>query len=402
MKRLEAAHRAILVVFAAMLGLFEGPAEIACVALLVTSALTGRLRGLRPLHPAIVGVALWIVAGVPGVITSEVHVSSQGYLRPLHALALFAGGFALRGVPPAVLARMAWAFGLGMVANGGYGLLQVSVGELPLDDLLAKKGSPQMFVPGSRTERCASGLFYNRIRLAHVGAMGLSLLVVLATSKLRATLRALATLGLLVLGAAMLLTYARMVLAAWAGACVLLVLLLSSPRRAALVASAGAGLAILVTATEGGRRRLGKTFEDLEIRGRIFSMAGRIFTDHPWLGAGHGTYALHARPMLRPGWSRNWTVDAHNLYLHNLAETGVLGFTGFIVAIAWGFVRLARAVRAEAGATSPQARLRRLGALVLLTFLVLGILHQPLHHAAVGLGFWFFIGLGAFEGSLDA
>lgn len=316
--RVESLHRLALIGLAAFLGLFEGPAEILCVVVLLTTALTGRLRDLRA-HPVLIGALLWAVAGTAGVITAEVRISSQGYLRPLHALALIVGGYGLRDVPDKVLARMAWAFCIAIVCNGGYGLLQVGVGPLPWDDLLRSSNNVgQIYVPGSRTELCASGLFYNRIRLAHVGAMGVCMMGVIAGSGARARVRQFAGLGLLVLVPALLFTYARMVLVACSLACMLLVLLLSKVRHAVAICGAGSTIVLMVASTEAGRARLARSGQDLEIRSRIFSMALRIFEQHPWYGAGHGAYTQHARPMLQPGWSRNWAVDAHNLYLLSL------------------------------------------------------------------------------------
>jgi O-antigen ligase len=393
--RAESIHRSALVLFAALLGLFEGPAEILCVVLLVTTALTGRLKDLRA-HPVLIGAVLWAVAGSAGVLTADFKVSSSGYLRPLHALALIVGGFGLRNLPGEVLAKMAWAFGLAITLNCAYGLLQVAVGPLPLDELLqSTKNSSQIYVPGSRTQLCASGLFYNRIRLAHVGAMGVSMLSVIMFATGRRKLRILAGAGLTIVVLALLLTYARMVLVAGSTAGLVLVLLVSRPRNAGFLAAGGGTLAVLVILTEAGRARLARSGEDLEIRGRIFKMALRIFEQHPWFGAGHGNYTRHARPMLQPGWSRNWTVDAHNLYLHTLAETGIVGMLGFAVALALGASRMLRRVKSEAQNQTAQAVLHRVGFLILLTFLVLGLLHQPLHHAAVGIGFWTALGLGA-------
>lgn len=392
--RFEGLHQVTLIAFAGFLGLFEGPTEIACIAALMTTALTGRLKGLSA-HPVYLGALLWGLAGIPGVITAEAAYSSQGYLRPVHALALLIGARGLRDVSAKVLTKMAWAFCLAIVLNGAYGLLQVTWGALPLDALLmSNKNSPQVFVPGSRVTRCASGLFYNRLRLAHVGAIGLSVLSVLSLGAATKRTRRLAAAGLGLLALAVVLTYARMVLAAWSGAAVLLVLVLSTPRRAGLMLAGATGVAGAIVATEAGRQRVLRAVEDLSIRAEIFSMALRIFAKHPFFGAGHGDYPQNAMPLLRPGGSRNWTIDAHNLYLHTLAETGIVGALGFFVAVGGGLWGLLGQVRAQASSTDPQSILRRCALLVLITFAGLGLVHHPLHHAAVGLTFWAALGLG--------
>ena len=65
-------HQWALVVFAAMLGLFEGPAEIACAAVLVTTALTG---GFRKWRPGVIELAVivWVLVCVM-VLVSVVGV----------------------------------------------------------------------------------------------------------------------------------------------------------------------------------------------------------------------------------------------------------------------------------------------------------------------------------------
>ena len=63
-----------------------------------------------------------------------------------------------------------------------------------------------------------------------------------------------------------------------------------------------------------------------QARWALWDAAWRMFRDHPWTGAGPGGYKLlfpsyHSIPL---DGETNWG-SAHNLYLHQLAERGLLG-----------------------------------------------------------------------------
>ena len=70
----------------------------------------------------------------------------------------------------------------------------------------------------------------------------------------------------------------------------------------------------------------------------LWGAAGSMFIEHPVLGVGYGNYrGLYSDylPALTPN-----QLDAHNLYLQLLAETGIIGFAIFCL-LAWSFARLA-------------------------------------------------------------
>ena len=70
----------------------------------------------------------------------------------------------------------------------------------------------------------------------------------------------------------------------------------------------------------------------------LWGAAGSMFIEHPILGVGYGNYrALYSDylPALVPN-----QLDAHNLYLQLLAETGIIGFAIFCL-LAWSFARMA-------------------------------------------------------------
>jgi O-antigen ligase len=70
----------------------------------------------------------------------------------------------------------------------------------------------------------------------------------------------------------------------------------------------------------------------------LWGAAAAMFLAHPVLGVGYGNYrSLYNDyiPGAAPG-----QLDAHNLYLQFLSETGIVGFLGFFVLIG-GFARMA-------------------------------------------------------------
>ncbi|MBI5239996.1 MAG: O-antigen ligase family protein [Elusimicrobia bacterium] len=118
---------------------------------------------------------------------------------------------------------------------------------------------------------------------------------------------------------------------AWLGALVSLGLLraLLAPRRAVLElagASLAAGMLVLVA----GRMRNAGALDAVSFtcRWELWDVALRMFRDHPVSGVGiHNFGAMfpryHSVPFL---WQQTWG-DPHNLWLAQLAERGVVGFT---------------------------------------------------------------------------
>ncbi|MEK7857772.1 MAG: O-antigen ligase family protein [Elusimicrobiota bacterium] len=87
-----------------------------------------------------------------------------------------------------------------------------------------------------------------------------------------------------------------------------------------------------------------------QMRWALWKTAVAIFRDHPWTGAGPGRYhdlfeLYHPGPLREDVWG-----SAHNLYLHQLAERGLLGLTALGAAL--GTLTL-RAYRRCAAAATP-------------------------------------------------
>src|SRR5262249_50829848 len=154
-----------------------------------------------------------------------------------------------------------------------------------------------------------------------------------------------------------------------------------------LAASVGLWFAYLGS-LEGERYRDVGDFT-LQSRLAIWGAATVIFLQHPILGAGVGTFRYRFHPYV-PGIKDD--LDAHNLYLHTLAETGIVGFLVFFATM-WGFfrrgVKLSKA-RDELGAIVGIAITGALAALTVRGLVVFFFLVSP----QLGGFFWMLMGWG--------
>lgn len=392
----EALLAKVLIAFAALLALVEGPAQIAAVAAILAALFAGRARGWRPGWVEL-GLLLWIFAGIPGTVSAGGGRSSADVTRPLLALTLFAGAWGVARADERALRAMAWAFAVGCVINGAYGLVQVRFGALPLDPLFLKNpSSAQLWVPDRvYHERAAAGLFYNRLKLAHVGLVGLALLglVALGGAVRPWRSRVLAAAGAAMLGAALVLTYARMALVALVAAGLLLAMLLGRARAVLAVLAAVALLGVGFALSTHGALRIASLGADLEIRRAMFAAAWALFEGHPLLGVGHGMYSSLSAAHMPPHLEGVLLTSPHNLWLQVLAETGVVGFVGFNAAVGVALVRLGRRVHRARGLTTAVATLDRLALVAMVALLLIGLMHFTLHHVPVALLFWTLAGV---------
>ncbi len=125
----------------------------------------------------------------------------------------------------------------------------------------------------------------------------------------------------------------------------------------------------------------------------MWAAAVSLFIDHPFLGVGYGNYRfLYADFAFIPG-AVPGLLDAHNIYLQLLAETGVVGFLSFLVLMGL-FISLAlKSMRRH----DPIPRIVAFG--------VLGAITGTLIHGMVdylfggspqfGALFWIILGLGS-------
>ena len=142
-----------------------------------------------------------------------------------------------------------------------------------------------------------------------------------------------------------------------------------------------------------GIERIQMIGTDFGIRTKIYGIGLSLFEQSPLLGIGHGMYRIEATAIRDDSWAASYLVDAHQLYLHVLAETGVVGFIGFFGMVLVCLVFLVREVRKTRDDETLDAIALRILLFVVVAYLALGLFHFPLHHAPVALMFWFVLGL---------
>lgn len=399
----RASHIA-LVAMALLAGLFEGPAEIAAVIAVGLLLAGGAWREAR-LNVADLGVGLWLVAGAIGLIGSPAVLGSAPTLHPLIALAYVAGRLGIARADDVLLRRLGLAFAVACVINGLYGIFQVAFFDPPLEPLIiGRSAAARLADPeASGRLRMATGLFYNRLKFAHVAVLGLGLIGLVidgAIQERRSRARVARAFGAAVaLGLALFLTYRRAAPAALLGAGLLLALLMRRLRLAASVVAIAGGILLLYFLTDYGRDRIDAAALELGERLQIYQAALTLVMEHPLVGVGHGGWAGSIGAYLPPDLSakvlRNGLNSPHNLGLQVMAETGVLGFLGFAAAVGSSLAATALAIRRDRDVQGPQATLDRFVFLGLVALIGLGMLHSVLYHVPVALAFWTMLGVAS-------
>ena len=385
----------LLVAFAALLGLFEGPAEIACAAALVVTAAGGGLR-TKQLNIADIGLLLWLIAGAIGAIGGAPRWGSEPNLRPLLALAYVLGRTAIADADPATVVRMGVAFVTATAANAAFGYVQVLIVDPGLERYIVGRARAAHLATGDGRLRMATGLFYNRMKLVHVGVVALGVAVIASEG---ARKRALWVALAVIVAGGVFLTYRRAAPAAWVVGMVALAMAMTRYKRAALISVIGGGLLALSSLAGYGRERIDNAGEDLGLRVEIWSAARRLIADHPLFGVGHGGYLRAVGPYLEdassPDLVRNALTNPHNALLYVLAETGLVGFVGFAIAVGASVAALVLSVRADRESDEPEVLLDRAALVGIATLMVIGVVHAVLYHAPVAMLFWALLGVAA-------
>lgn len=270
------------------------------------------LKGNLAFYAVLAYAAAGLVAALLGV---DPHSALRDALKDFHrlwALSLFLSAAALEPDAP-VMEALAAAF-IGMAL---YGVAQTAFGGRPGGNMVRAHGLVHPVVYGEQ------------MALALLGALSM----LLRPEGLSRHARR-AALGLAVLSAAALvLSQTRMALFAMAAGFAVICVLEPRARKWAVVvaAAAVAAAAAWEYLPTGGRTlsaALGGFHPDSphQARWALWDAAWRMFRDHPWTGAGPGGYKVlfpsyHSVPL---DGETNWG-SAHNLYLHQLAERGVLG-----------------------------------------------------------------------------
>jgi putative inorganic carbon (hco3(-)) transporter len=187
--------------------------------------------------------------------------------------------------------------------------------------------------------RITSFLFHYNSLAGYLNAVIPFALGVAVLGKTRG-MRRLALVCLVTAGAALFLTGSRGGMVA-CGVFLLFSLVFLPPRRttlAVVLASALLAMAIAIplASTAGAPAERLQSVDDYTQQSRLalWGSAFIIFMHHPVLGNGFGTYryAFHKYVL-----GINEDLDAHNLYLQTLSETGAIGFIVFFATVSWFF-----------------------------------------------------------------
>ncbi len=122
----------------------------------------------------------------------------------------------------------------------------------------------------------------------------------------------------------------------------------------------------------------------------LWRAALHLFAGQPLLGIGPDNFRnVFGTELGLDAWDTH--VQANNLYLEMLVDTGVLGLAALVLLLVGPLMKLARCLRSTI-TSSPSFRLAGLG-LALLAFLVHGLLDSFLSATATMLLFWIVLGL---------
>ncbi len=99
-----------------------------------------------------------------------------------------------------------------------------------------------------------------------------------------------------------------------------------------------------------------------------------MWKDHPFLGVGIGNYPIAYEAYRMPGWKAP-LGHAHNIVLHVMAETGLIGLAGYLILWAWVFILGFRSLKTRQG----RERALLVGALGSLTHLTVHNLFDNLY-----------------------
>ena len=313
--------------------------------LLVLQALRTRKDGWRMLsalraEPLIAAVVLYAAVGMIAAVFSDFPVASMhDAYKDMHrfwALSLFVAALAVEPKAP-LLPVLGLSFG----AMALFGIYQTVFTTDPSWKLVRAHGFVHPVVFGEQMALAALG--------------GVCVLLRPAPRALRIAAGVFTVLAVVALA----LSQTRMALFA---ACVGLTLVAVLEPRArrwvlpALFIVAAIGVAWEFLPTNEGRSLI-STFTHYnpnnpqQMRWVLWKTAARMFSDHPLLGVGPGGYQRHFTAY-HPGLLDNenpWS-SAHNLYLHQLAERGLLGAIALLVLCGTLLARAVRAARDHADA----------------------------------------------------
>lgn len=288
-------------------------------------------------EPVLLALLLYAAAGMAAAALSSFPAPSlRDAAKDLHrvwALGLFAAALTLE--PDAPLRP---ALGISFAAVAGYGIAQAAFGGAPADGMMTRAhGFVHPVVFGGQMA---------------LGALGGACVLLRPTPK--APRWVAAVFGALII-AALILSQTRMALmAALAGFAVVALLEPRARKWALPVLLAVAAVGLAWEFLPNGGRTLSSFMRPYDpgnpqqARWALWDAALRMFRDHPVFGVGPGGYrrlfSTYHPGMLdgEGGWG-----SAHSLYLHQLAERGLVGAASLAAVCAALFARALRAARED-------------------------------------------------------
>ena len=300
----------------------------------------GRVADAWRREPLMAALLLYAAAGLVAALLSNAPAESQrDAIKDLHRLWTLGMAVAALALEPET--PLGQALGVSFGAMALYGIGQTAFGGLPEGALFRAHGFVHPVVYGEQ------------MALAVLG--GACTLLRPQTRAARAAARAFTALAF----GAMVLSETRMALLGALAGFALMALLEPRARRwaaPALIAVAAAAAIWEFTPNEG--RALSAVLAPQNINGSstrqiLWDVALRMFRDHPLTGAGPGGYRRLFASYHREAIDRqtSWG-SAHNLYLHQLAERGLLGGAALLVLCTLLLARPIRAARRGAGASA--------------------------------------------------
>jgi putative inorganic carbon (hco3(-)) transporter len=286
------------------------------------------------------GIAAFAVIAIVSLLISDSR-DADGALRGLAKLLSYTGlFFSISGwaVTRERIARIIHILLVSTVVVCLFGLYQAWVGDFTSLYFRLYPDMEQVFLAqGGWNGRITSFLFhYNSL----AGYLNVVIPLALAASVVERTIgmRRLAFTCLSLCLATLFLTGSR---GGWIACCTVLVFAFYylRPRGRLVTRILAAGvvaflvlLPIRVETPETSQSARVEGVDDFTVQSRLalWDAAGAMFLEHPVMGAGFGTYRFALQRYV-PGMTDQ--LDAHNLYLQTLAETGIVGFSVFFAAL---------------------------------------------------------------------
>lgn len=282
------------------------------------------------------------------------------------------------------------AFVLVLFFGAVFGMLQYFFNARPGEHFFraALSNATQNTVPGRPERTVAGGFFFHRLKMAHVGVLGMGILVarqLFFHMGIRRRMLELVVLTSVV--AAVLLTYTRgAVLGMLAGVAASIWF---ASRRVRLVSLAGVVLAIALALTSPSVRDRIASIQGQQassVRALIWSQAVEVLLDHP-LGIGLGNYPKvigRYYDAVEPSFSVR--TYPHSVLLAALVETGPLGMACYVAAFVFLGLLCMRLLR-DSNAPPWQKTNAGAGLFALAAFWTIGLSHDVLFHQPVSLAF---------------